>query len=175
METGRGRAGILQQHTEINRKKDGIYFTLKGRRENYQHAPLDEKKIHSKNQHVRLRKHKEWPLTPGDVPARTWRGWRCPSPSGGRRTLGGRTRTGCSGESSSASPWGRFAAAASQCQESRTPSCCRRGLKRERRVGGEHQRPSAKTSSIREERPEAASALHFYIRINRIKKTQFLE
>lgn len=49
--------------------------------------------------------------------------------SDGRQTPWGKTRPGCSEESSWASPWGRFAAAASRCPESRTPSCCRTGLR----------------------------------------------
>lgn len=44
------------------------------------------------------------------------------------QTLGGKTLPACSEESSWASPWGRFAAAASRCLRFRTPSCCRMGL-----------------------------------------------
>lgn len=49
--------------------------------------------------------------------------------SDGQQTLWGKTQPGYSEESSSASPWGRFAAAASQCPEFHTLSCCRMGLR----------------------------------------------
>lgn len=49
--------------------------------------------------------------------------------SDGRQTPWGRTQPGCSEESSWASPWGRYAAAASRCPVSHTLSCCRMGLR----------------------------------------------
>ena len=55
--------------------------------------------------------------------------------SGARRTPWGRTRRWCSGGFSSASPWGRYAAAASRCPASRTPSGCHRGLGGPERMG----------------------------------------
>lgn len=88
--------------------------------------------------------------------------------SDGQQTPLGKIQPGCSEESSWASPWGRFAAAASRCPGFHTLSCCRTGLR-------ETEGPPTVWVSIQTQYHQGLSHAYTFSTVHHIKQNIFLK